>query len=502
MSNESIYTSIIEAKNGSLIPVLQNGKTIESRYNPVGDAERKISLISENANFIIVFSLGSGLVVSKLLEKNPDSKILVIEPSDKDFSFLEQLPLVSKLKTNNNIIFSDICSLYKNLVTQYIPSFYGNLELLENKNWELENQEYYLKAKQIIKIALEDIKKDFSVQAHFGKILQANILNNLKLLNQTPCVNYNPDTTKTALVIAAGPSLDHQIDYIKKNRDSFFIIATDTAFLSLNKNNIFCDCAVSLDGQTISCNHFLNTNNIKNTLFIFDLSASFSAAKNLVDKGCSVLFSKNSHPFSNYANDFCNNSLISLESGAGTVTIGALDFAIKTGFKKIKILGADFSYPNNKAYTKSTYLDDLYSLKSNRIISTEKQFSALMFRTPLIESDNIKTTEVLLSYKNSLLNFLKERQIEYSYTDFIYTLENPLSASINKSINQTCNYSLLIESFSKQPEIKQIQSIFDLKKTDICLLPLISWLRNNDDIKEGSFSYYLEKAYTTTQRYF
>ena len=36
---ECLYKSIETAKNGTLIPVFQNGKTMESRYNPERDAE-------------------------------------------------------------------------------------------------------------------------------------------------------------------------------------------------------------------------------------------------------------------------------------------------------------------------------------------------------------------------------------------------------------------------------------------------------------------------------
>lgn len=502
MSNKSIYTSLIEAKNGSIIPVLYNGKTLESRYNPLQDAERKLSLISKKTNFFIIFSLGSGILASKILEQNPESKLLIIENTKDDFDFLGQISLVKKLKESKNVIFTDLDSLYKNIINQYIPSFYGSLEIIENKNWETENTENYLKAKKIIEIALSDIKKDFSVQAHFGKTWQKNIINNLKIINKTTPFEIKSDVNKTAVIVAAGPSLDTKIDFLKQNRNSIYIIATDTAFHALNKNNIFCDCAISLDGQIISSNHFMGLKNIDETLFVFDLSGNSSAAKFLIENNHRVLFTTNAHPFSNYANQFCNNSILNLDSGAGTVTIGALDLAIKMGFKNIKVIGADFAYLNNKPYTKSIYLDSLYSLKSNKLLNAEKSFCTLMFRTPLINQKNVKTTDVLNSYKNSFIEYLNNKNIEFSNSDFEYNLINQKSITFNNKINQHCNYEQLKKSFNEYVDISKIKTIFDLKNTDICLLPLISYLRNNDDIKEEVFSYYLEKAYTTIKRYF
>ena len=66
-------------------------------------------------------------------------------------------------------------------------------------------------------------------------------------------------------------------------------------------------------------------------------------------------------------NDFSNNKLSSLNTTCGTVTITALDFAIKCGFTEIQILGADFGYVKNKTYTKSTYLDQIFSKNQNKL---------------------------------------------------------------------------------------------------------------------------------------
>ena len=41
---EAIYKEISEAKNGSLIPLLKNGSSIESKYNPERDAENLLAL--------------------------------------------------------------------------------------------------------------------------------------------------------------------------------------------------------------------------------------------------------------------------------------------------------------------------------------------------------------------------------------------------------------------------------------------------------------------------
>ena len=44
---QTIYREAIKTKSGFSIPLLINGKTIESRYNPETDVNRKIETINQ-----------------------------------------------------------------------------------------------------------------------------------------------------------------------------------------------------------------------------------------------------------------------------------------------------------------------------------------------------------------------------------------------------------------------------------------------------------------------
>ena len=56
-----IYKEIINAKNGTQIPVFVSGKTMDSRYNPERDAENLLNTITEAAGFFVVLGAGSGI---------------------------------------------------------------------------------------------------------------------------------------------------------------------------------------------------------------------------------------------------------------------------------------------------------------------------------------------------------------------------------------------------------------------------------------------------------
>ena len=50
----SIYTSILSAKNGSLIPLFDDGKSMESKYNPQNEAERNAENTEASSFFLIL----------------------------------------------------------------------------------------------------------------------------------------------------------------------------------------------------------------------------------------------------------------------------------------------------------------------------------------------------------------------------------------------------------------------------------------------------------------
>ena len=77
----SIYSSIITSKNDFLIPVFDDGRTMESKYNPQNEAQRIVQT-TEPSNFFLVLGIGSGILIKELSAKYPKAFIIGIEKSD------------------------------------------------------------------------------------------------------------------------------------------------------------------------------------------------------------------------------------------------------------------------------------------------------------------------------------------------------------------------------------------------------------------------------------
>lgn len=467
------YTQIILSKTSKKIP-LKGEISVSSRYDPAKEADSFASQYSQSDLFFVIGGLCGGYHIWSLLSKNTYRKIIVVEQSEEDFEFLMDIDCCRKLSKDRRVIFSTPGTLFRRILDNYLPAVHGKLIVDGLRGWKNASINTAAEIKAVTEKALESERADFAAQSRFGKIWQKNIFENLGLSQGQSSVHDILSTldteTKTAAVIAAGPSLDTSIKKLDKFRKDYFIIATDTALPALIKSGIMPDTAVSIDGQQISHCHFLGMKGaIKSVLFLLDLCSDSSSARKIAELGGRFVFFTSGHPLAMAAAEYAGPNFISLSAGAGTVTIAAADFACKAGFSKVEFFGADFSYPGGKPYARGTYLDTIYGKDQTRLSTAETRFSALMYRTKLINTDgNAATTEVLDSYRKSLEYFLRDR--------------NAVSfPSLNK-FNIEGFRAFLRESIKSLPEnIYEAQD----KKIFYALLPLIAYYETKSPAAES-----------------
>ena len=503
-----IYKGFEEAKNGKRIPVFLSGRTMESRYNPDRDAQNLCDSIEEGYSFFLVLGIGSGLFIKLLAKRFPEAKIIGLELYQEDLDFLCRQQEIQELENNykDKLRFVSLDKLEALLCESYIPAKYGNLKIIEQRAWINENKDSLNQINAVLQKALGIISADFSVQAHFGKLWTTNIMNNAGLAEKLSVVSKysisTSDLKKTAVIVAAGSSLDKTVELIKV-KNSYYIIATDTAGLSLINKGIIPDIIISIDGQSVSYNHFMKACKAeeKKPLYAFDFCSNFSAVKHLAEAGANITFFCSGHPLSSAINLSAGSPFPLLFSGAGTVTITALDFALQAGFQKLMILGADFAYQEGKAYTSGTYLDTLYNKASSKLSETEQTFAKLMYRTELIDlSDKIKTTQILQAYKTSLEKYLTDKNISFSKKDQIYRLECKDSQKSEYFSKVERDGQSTSTSFSLTPFMERLKSSSP-EEAEQLLLPYIAWLRNRDQYKNMQFKELVKLALDSIVRY-
>lgn len=407
-----IYTEIVQAKNESLIPIFHSGKAAHSKYDPEREAQNFLTQ-NDGILFAIIIGVGGGYHIESFLKRNPSCKIIALEKSLEDLNFLkEKIPCVKRIFENPNVIFccaEDSSDLEKALANNYFPAYYGNLQIACLRSWADEEPDLYKSLIERINKCLKKISVDYSTQARFGGLWQKNFfcnLHTLKKMQEKACKPITIDASKKAAIIAAGPSLDKSIEKIKAEREKYFTIATDTGYKILSRHKIKVDAAVSIDPQYLSAEHF-NAPFDKDTIFVLDLAANHSIAKFVYEKKGKLIFVNCGHPLIFFASAFCKNPFVKTNSGGGTVSIAALDFAIQAGFSEIEIFGADFGYSGGKPYAKGSYLDDLYCKKQRRVDNWQNAYTSLMFRSRLQANERgFLQNELMKSYQDSLEVFL------------------------------------------------------------------------------------------------
>ena len=408
----SCYSGYKIAKTGHIIPLFSDAKPSCSLYNPLRDAAQFCSLIENGTTLIAGYA--SGIHIEAAIQKFPHNKIIVVE---KNVATIDYLRSALNIKFSNSITLCTIDTIEETLLAHYYPPKDGNFQFIPLRAWADANDESLSIIKENIQKALNAISQDISVQAHFGKIWQRNIIQNLQLCSSVKngklvdFFNSSFPTQKEAYIAGAGPSLENDFEILKNNREQFFVIATDTAYHALCEQDIHCDVVISVDAQAISRSHFMSKRNYE-TVFAFDLCANSTPIKKVINTN-PVLFFKSNHPLCTYADLFANKAtgqdyFPTIESSGGTVTLAALNFAKLAQFSTIRTGGCDFCYSKGKTYAKGIYMDAIFNAESTMFETSENNFCKILYRTPLIPlPDNSYTTDVLQIYSEAFNTFFE-----------------------------------------------------------------------------------------------
>ncbi len=466
----SCYVSWKTSKTGESIPCYLGGKPSASLYNPIREAEQFATLVNEG--YVVIVGLASALHIHEVKRKFPNNKVIVVEKNNESIDFI-----LSKIDVNTltGITITTAQELADVILQTYYPPLDGNFMLVPMRSWVDSNTSTFEQITKDVKNALEEVSFDISTQAIFGKVWHNNIMQNLKMCegqHSSKIVDLEKSTFPTfkkAFIAGAGPDLETHFDDLKKHRDEYFIIATDTAYHALSEQEIESDIVVSIDAQHISHSHFMCKKSEK-TIFAFDMCANSIAVKNIIERHGNICFFRSEHPLCAYADSwytkhFGRSFFPLISSSGGTVTLTALHFAKFIGFSKIITGGCDFAYTGGKMYAKGIYMDAIFNAVSYRLDTTENKFSALMFRNELIDNNGVKTTQLLQVYKKHFDTFFCTKYTGKFSKELIVNYKN-VQFPTEKFLAEYC------ENLRKGLEFQKVKKEIAIEYT---LLPYVSW---------------------------
>lgn len=327
-----------------------------SKYEPDKIAKQWVEKQGkiESTAVVMLFGLGNGLYLKKLIENTHKTVVfLIYEPSKElfykalqeiDFSFLTGQVYIMVEGMNDSCfeIYFESFIKYTNLS---VCKFLGHTNYFSC--FQKESFHYLKRLRSELKFL--DVNKNTSVWLAEG--YYKNALMNLKWMDKVSImqqierkVGNSIPQNFPAIVVSAGPSLSKNIKELKKAKGRSFIIATDSALVGLLEEGIIPDAFASIE-PIKELNRFEDPR-IDNIPLLCPESARYEILLKHKDK---KIFMLNKQGYGNYLYQKLGIDSTVMDGG-GSVATFSYTVARIMGFKTIILIGQDLAFTDDTRY--------------------------------------------------------------------------------------------------------------------------------------------------------
>lgn len=284
-----------------------------------------------------IFGLGLSYHIFALLQLDDGLYLNIIEPD------LEVIKCACEAM--------DLTDLFGNerVTLCYDPEFIQLKERLRNsRNFIIHQPSLRHIKDDKVRFAIEKFFVRDSGIRNFGRLFDINFRENLK-----SCDGYVDDlesdfSGKNAVIVAAGPSLDRNVEQLKNRPKNTLIIAVGTVFRKMIQMGIHPDYVVFLDAQKHMYQQIegLEGENVP-------IIVASSACKEIALKynGPKYLVCQNGY---DKAEEYAkSNGYRTYETGGSVSTI-ALDICLQLSCSQVAFIGLDLAYTQGKSHATST----------------------------------------------------------------------------------------------------------------------------------------------------
>lgn len=296
------------------------------------------------AYYAIVFGLGLGAHIQDIIEKSECQLIIIIEPNlDFLYQSLEVIDWAEIQQTlsdrggNLSLVVSDnqevIFDRIKHDVRLTNPCSYDGTLLYthyQNSVFNVINQRLKTDANLILS----------GLGFYFDEtVMIANTHENLRH-GDAEMIRFCRHTVRhyPVIIVGSGPSLDKEIEWLKKNQDKAVIVSCGTAILPLKRHGIEPDFQVEIENIP----ELFEENEIQKKYI--DFSNTHLLATTTIDARVPKLYGRTSYYFrpalSSYPL-FARPADEPLQNGSPTVVNAGLALAQNFGFREFYFLGVD-----------------------------------------------------------------------------------------------------------------------------------------------------------------
>ena len=407
---------------------------LHNRQNPLAEAKEIFSM-AENSPVAIhlVYGLGLGYLF-QVASANSAGTVILYEPDLNILKIAFSLVDFSNDILKNNVFISDNLEktgeyIYKKSNTKNTP-----LMLTTPAYRDMNTQKFNEMVETLQRmIGRYNLDLKYTQQKFFP--IARTIIQNIPNLIKEPPLSSIKDFYKgqTAVVVSAGPTLDRNIETIKKYRDNIVLIVVGTAMKTLAKHGItpdfLCiietyDSSKQIEGLDLSEVNFITEpfSNINLRKFKFKQIYSHISDNMPVNSFWSNIINENTEEY----------------LSKGTVSYTALNVARILGCSKIVMVGQDLAYIEGQCYSKDSAYKDLeccFNKENNRWEITAKDFDSFadsLSNYPEREK-RLEAARTRLKNLNNSLYYVKSIKGEQIPTESVYAaFIKPLSEFAQK----------------------------------------------------------------------
>ncbi|MCI8482846.1 MAG: motility associated factor glycosyltransferase family protein [Lachnospiraceae bacterium] len=394
---------------------------------------------------IFLMGVGNPFYLQEVTERNQNRlTILVYEPSLQIFlKFLEHVPLKEWMEKHVIVFWvhglegmdDKAMDLMIKHIIQYEKISYSGKMILPN--YEVLFPEEAVNFMRIIRDHAKQEMIQYSTKKLFASVIVKNLFSNARYLcdgyKTTQLVDVIPRDIP-GIVIAAGPSLNKNIQELKKAKGRAFIVAVDTAIKPLLDAGILPDMFAIVDGKKQFS--LVEREEAKE----IPLVTSLNAASDVLDYHTGMKF------FYNEGFTFADTILMKHEkawggvSTGGSVATSAFSLLHKIGLKRIILVGQDLAYTGHKSHADGTFEKVMKEETDRKYIMVEGN-----------EEKEVPTTLVLQSYLEWYNQHIKRiREVDQEFrvinaTEGGAKIDNTEIMTLQEAIERECTKEVNIQ---------------------------------------------------------
>ncbi len=304
-------------------------------------------------NTLVMLGFGGGTHVRELAERIQEKTLLlVIDPDIATFkALLKIIDLTPILKTSNvklAIGESSAHAVRSRIDDYYKVNTVPDITIAEHKPSIEKNPEYYKKIRELLEESSIIGRQNLATLMESALLWQNQILINISVIIKCPGLKvlFGKFPNVPTIIVAAGPSLDKNVAYLKYAKGKALIMCVDTAVRTLLNHNIKPDLVITIDATTKNYNYYLKGLDLSDIYLVSGPAVYPDVISSFVPK---VFVSSFGHPLLDWIETFIGvRGTIKL---GGSVSTAAFDLARRCGANPIVFIGQDLAFTDDKIYT-------------------------------------------------------------------------------------------------------------------------------------------------------